>query len=145
MNVRENTNTVNLKSASIVIILLLREGLTHIQSQIKPQWLFGESFTLKNRFRSEGIEKSEKWQNMNKTRYSAEDCQFWCGFKAKADEESRIRCGAAGTGDWMPHLSVNQEEGQREKPGVDHADQPGHRPRRAGNRPELFLELFIMA
>ena len=43
----ENANTVNLKSASIVVIMLSHEGLTHIHSQIKPQMLFGESFTLK--------------------------------------------------------------------------------------------------
>ena len=46
MNVLENANTVNLKSASIVVIMLLHEGLTHIQSQIKPWLVFGESFTL---------------------------------------------------------------------------------------------------
>ena len=46
MNVSENTNTVNLKSASFVVITLLHEGLTHIQSQIKPRLLFGERFTL---------------------------------------------------------------------------------------------------
>ena len=45
MNVSENANTVNLKSASIVVIMLLHKGLTHIQSQIKPCLLFGESFT----------------------------------------------------------------------------------------------------
>ena len=38
--------TVNLKSASFVVIMLLHEGLTHIQSQIKPQLLFGESFAI---------------------------------------------------------------------------------------------------
>ena len=37
---------VNLKSACSVVIMHLLEGLTHIQSQIKPQLLFGESFTL---------------------------------------------------------------------------------------------------
>ena len=42
----ENANTVNLKSASIVVIMLLQEGLTPIKSQIKPRLLFGESFTL---------------------------------------------------------------------------------------------------
>ena len=42
----ENESTVNLKSASLVVIMLLQEGLTHIQSQIKPRLLFGESFTL---------------------------------------------------------------------------------------------------
>ena len=48
---------------------------------------------------------------------------------------SRIRCGAAGAGDWMPYLSVNQDAGQREKPGADRAGRPGHQLRRAG-RPE---------
>ena len=35
-----------LKSASFFVIMHLHEGLTHIQSQIKPRLLFGESFTL---------------------------------------------------------------------------------------------------
>ena len=42
----KNEITVNLKSASFVVIMLLHEGLTHIQSQIKPRLLSGESFTL---------------------------------------------------------------------------------------------------
>ena len=42
----ENKTTVNLKSASFIVIMLLHKGLTHFQSQIKPQLLFGESFTL---------------------------------------------------------------------------------------------------
>ena len=42
----ENETTENLKSASSDVIMLLHEGLTHIQSQIKPRLLFGESFTL---------------------------------------------------------------------------------------------------
>ena len=37
---------VNLKSASFIIIMLLQEGLIHIQSQIKLWLLFGEGFTL---------------------------------------------------------------------------------------------------
>ena len=41
----KNETTVNLKSASLVIIIV-HKGLTHIQSQIKPWLLFGESFTL---------------------------------------------------------------------------------------------------
>ena len=48
MDMPENANKVNLKSASIAVIMLLHEGLTHIQSQIKPRLLFGESFTLKH-------------------------------------------------------------------------------------------------
>ena len=36
------------------------------------------------------------------------------GLKAVADEESGVRCGGAGTSDWMPCLSVSQETGQRE-------------------------------
>ena len=42
----ENETMVNLKSASFVIIMFLHEGLTHIQSQMKPWLLFRESFTL---------------------------------------------------------------------------------------------------
>ena len=37
---------VNLKSASFVIIMLLHKGLTHIHSQQKPKFHFGESFNL---------------------------------------------------------------------------------------------------
>ena len=33
-------------ATSVVVIMLLHEGLTLIQSQIKPRLLFGESFTL---------------------------------------------------------------------------------------------------
>ena len=36
----ENENTVNLKSASFVVIMLLHEGLTHIHSQKKPRLRF---------------------------------------------------------------------------------------------------------
>ena len=55
MNVPENTNTVNLKSASkSAVIVLLHEGLTYFQLQIKPPLLFGESFTL------------TKWNKQNK-------------------------------------------------------------------------------
>ena len=36
----------NLESASFVVIMLLYEGLTHIQFQIQTGLLFGESFTL---------------------------------------------------------------------------------------------------
>ena len=43
----KNESTVNLKSASFIVIMLSHEGLTHIHSQIKPRLLFGESFTLK--------------------------------------------------------------------------------------------------
>ena len=42
----ENETTANLKSASFILIMLLREGLTPIQLQIKPRLLFGESITL---------------------------------------------------------------------------------------------------
>ena len=42
----ENESMVNLKSASFVVVMLLNEGLTNIQSQIKPWLLSGESFTL---------------------------------------------------------------------------------------------------
>ena len=41
----QNETMVNLKSASFIVIMLLHEGLTHIQSQIKPLLLCGESFT----------------------------------------------------------------------------------------------------
>ena len=37
---------VNLKSASLVVIMHLHKGLTHIQSQVKPWLLSGKSFTL---------------------------------------------------------------------------------------------------
>ena len=40
--------TVNLKSASFDVIMLLHVSLTHIQSQKKPRLHFGESFTLIN-------------------------------------------------------------------------------------------------
>ena len=46
MNMPKTETTVNLKSASFVVIMLLHKGLTHIQSQIKPWLLIGESFTL---------------------------------------------------------------------------------------------------
>ena len=42
----KNETTVNLKSASFVVIMLLHEGLTHMHSQINPRLLFGESFIL---------------------------------------------------------------------------------------------------
>ena len=46
----ENETTVNLTSASFFVNMLLYEGLTHIQSQIKPWLLFGASFTLNRRW-----------------------------------------------------------------------------------------------
>ena len=42
----ENENTVNLKSATFIIIMVLHEGVTRVHSQTKPQLYFGESFTL---------------------------------------------------------------------------------------------------
>ena len=42
----ENETTVNLKTATFVVIVHLHKGLTHIQTQTKPWLLFGESFTL---------------------------------------------------------------------------------------------------
>ena len=45
---------VNLKSASFIVIMHLHEGLTHIQSQIKPWLLFGESFTLRRMYCGSG-------------------------------------------------------------------------------------------
>ena len=42
----QNETTVNLKSASFVVIMLLHGSLTHIHSQIKPRLVFAESFTL---------------------------------------------------------------------------------------------------
>ena len=41
ISLRESETAVNLKSASLVVITLLQEGLTQIQSQIKPRLLFG--------------------------------------------------------------------------------------------------------
>lgn len=45
INLPKNEITLNLKSASLVGIMLLHDGLT-IQSRIKPWLLFHESFTL---------------------------------------------------------------------------------------------------
>ena len=45
----ENKNTVNLKSDSFIVIMLLHKGLTHIYSQKKPGLHFGESFQEKDR------------------------------------------------------------------------------------------------
>ena len=42
----ENENTINLKSASFVVIMLSHEGLTHIHWQKKPRLHFSASFTL---------------------------------------------------------------------------------------------------
>ena len=42
----ENPTTVNLKSASFIVIMHLHKSLTHTESQIKPWLLFGESFAL---------------------------------------------------------------------------------------------------
>ena len=47
INIPKTETMVNHKSASFVEIMLLHEGLTHIQSQIKPWLIFGESFALK--------------------------------------------------------------------------------------------------
>ena len=46
LSLPENETTVNLKSASFIMIMHLHKCLTHIQSQIKPWLLFAESFTL---------------------------------------------------------------------------------------------------
>ena len=45
MSLTQKENTVNLKRAPFVVIMLLHEGSTHIHSQIKPGLHFGESFT----------------------------------------------------------------------------------------------------
>ena len=42
----ENENTVNLKSASFILIMLSHEGLTRVHSQNKPRSHFGERFPL---------------------------------------------------------------------------------------------------
>ena len=47
MSLPENETTVNLKSASFIVIMLLHEGLTHKHSQRKPRLDFGASFALK--------------------------------------------------------------------------------------------------
>ena len=39
----KNETTVNLSVASILKIMLLHKGITHIQSQIEPWLLFGKS------------------------------------------------------------------------------------------------------
>ena len=46
INVSKTETKVNLKSASFVVIMLWHEGLTHIQSQIKPRLLFGKISAL---------------------------------------------------------------------------------------------------
>ena len=46
INVPKTETTLNPKSASFVVIMLSHKGFTHIQSQIEPWLLFGESFTL---------------------------------------------------------------------------------------------------
>ena len=46
---------VNLKSASFAVIMYLHEGLTHIQSQIKPWSLIGECFTLISFFKTKDV------------------------------------------------------------------------------------------
>ena len=46
MNLSQKQNTVNLESASFVVIMLLHKGLTCIHSQKKPRLHFGESFIL---------------------------------------------------------------------------------------------------
>ena len=46
IKVPKTETTVNLKSASFAVIMLLHEGWINIQSHIKPRLLFGESFAL---------------------------------------------------------------------------------------------------
>ena len=46
MSLPKNETTVNLKSASFVIIMRLHEGLTNIYSQKEPRFHFGKSFAL---------------------------------------------------------------------------------------------------
>ena len=41
---KSGKNTVNLKSASFLVIMLLHEGLTHIHLQKKPKLHFGCEF-----------------------------------------------------------------------------------------------------
>ena len=45
---QKNKDTVNLKSASFVVIMLLYKGLTWVHSQKKPWLHFGQSFTLED-------------------------------------------------------------------------------------------------
>ena len=73
MSLPENETTINLKGASFVVIL--HEGLTHNQSQIKPRLLSGESFTLKNRI----------WQSWSNT----VGC---CGLFTAVDQKTEICC-----------------------------------------------------
>ena len=46
MSLPENETRLNFKRASLIVISLLHEGLTHIHSQMKPNLLFGKSLTL---------------------------------------------------------------------------------------------------
>ena len=50
INVPQTKTTLTLKSASFIAIMRLHEGLTHIQSQMKPRLLFGESFAFRETF-----------------------------------------------------------------------------------------------
>ena len=43
---RKNENTVNLETASFVVIMLLYEGLTRVHSQKKPRLHFGKNYAL---------------------------------------------------------------------------------------------------
>ena len=45
IKVPKNKKTVNLESASFIIIMHLPKGLTHIKSQIKPWLHLSENFT----------------------------------------------------------------------------------------------------
>uniref|UniRef100_A0A671U4Y9 CCR4-NOT transcription complex subunit 10 n=1 Tax=Sparus aurata TaxID=8175 RepID=A0A671U4Y9_SPAAU len=58
----ENETTLNLISASFVVIMHLHEGLTHIQSQIKPWLLFTGKY-------DESLKHLEALQELNKEDY----------------------------------------------------------------------------
>ena len=46
MSLAKNETTLNLKSASFVVIMLLHKGLTHKHQQKKPRLHFDKSFAL---------------------------------------------------------------------------------------------------
>ena len=74
MNVPENENMVNLKSASFIVFMHLPEGLTHIQSQIKPWLDFGESFTSIQQVQQ--INTCRKQMHMFKTHHRTFEMSF---------------------------------------------------------------------
>ena len=76
----KNENTVNLKSASFVVIMLLHEGLTHLRSQKKPWLHFGKSFTLGHKSNNDNFEQHDllwKWQHITCSIFPVSKSLFW--------------------------------------------------------------------